>query len=151
MLVENMKRAILLLVLAVVCGLQLRAQHGADSTAFKGYLYNKEYKVYMRLNLLERDVVVTWQDLFGPLPGFLGKDGSSYCWLITDATVEGNHAELELVNDSGSDDLVATLTQVNDSTFTLRQGKGATIRVPNNGKWQKLPHQLTFIRKNQGK
>ena len=105
----------------------------------------------MRINFYDRDVVISWQELFGQLPGFLAKEGSSYCWIVTDVEVDGERAMLELVNDSGSDDLVATLTQQNDSTYVLRQGKGATMRVPNSGKWQKLPQQLTFIRKNKGK
>lgn len=132
------------------CATGLMAQQ-SDSTVFKGYLYNKEYNVYMRINFYDRDVVISWQELFGQLPGFLAKEGSSYCWIVTNVEVDGERATLELVNDSGSDDLVATLTQQNDSTYVLRQGKGATMRVPNSGKWQKLPQQLTFIRKNKGK
>ena len=140
----------MLLVAMLFCATGLMAQQ-SDSTVFKGYLYNKEYNVYMRINFYDRDVVISWQELFGQLPGFLAKEGSSYCWIVTDVEVDGERATLELVNDSGSDDLVATLTQQNDSTYLLRQGKGATMRVPNSGKWQKLPQQLTFIRKNKGK
>ena len=145
-----MRKCFLLLVAMLFCATGLMAQQ-SDSTVFKGYLYNKEYNVYMRINFYDRDVVISWQELFGQLPGFLAKEGSSYCWIVTDVEVDGERATLELVNDSGSDDLVATLTQQNDSTYLLRQGKGATMRVPNSGKWQKLPQQLTFIRKNKGK
>ncbi len=145
-----MRKCFLLLVAMLFCATGLMAQQ-SDSTVFKGYLYNKEYNVYMRINFYDRDVVISWQELFGQLPGFLAKEGSSYCWIVTDVEVDGERATLELVNDSGSDDLVATLTQQNDSTYVLRQGKGATMRVPNSGKWQKLPQQLTFIRKNKGK
>ena len=145
-----MRKCFLLLVAMLFCATGLMAQQ-SDSTVFKGYLYNKEYNVYMRINFYDRDVVISWQELFGQLPGVLAKEGSSYCWIVTDVEVDGERATLELVNDSGSDDLVATLTQQNDSTYVLRQGKGATMRVPNSGKWQKLPQQLTFIRKNKGK
>ena len=145
-----MRKCFLLLVAMLFCATGLMAQQ-SDSTVFKGYLYNKEYNVYMRINFYDRDVVISWQELFGQLPGFLAKEGSSYCWIVTDVEVDGERATLELVNDSGSDDLVATLTQQNDSTYVLRQGKGATMRGPNSGKWQKLPQQLTFIRKNKGK
>ena len=145
-----MRKCFLLLVAMLFCATGLMAQQ-SDSTVFKGYLYNKEYNVYMRINFYDRDVVISWQELFGQLPGFLAKEGSSYCWIVTDVEVDGERATLELVNDSGSDDLVATLTQQNDSTYVLRQGKGATMRVPNSGKWQKLPQQLTFISKNKGK
>ena len=119
----------------------------ADSTAFRAYIYNKEYGVYMRINFYEQDVIIPWQDLLGQLPGFLSKDGSSYCWIVTEASVDGRKAELEMVNDTGSDDLRATLEQKDDSTYVLRQGSGSTIKVPNNNKWQKLPSTLIFKRK----
>ena len=61
--------------------------------------------------------------------------------------IEGRKAELEMVNDTGSDDLRATLEQKDDSTYVLRQGNGSTIKVPNNNKWQKLPNTLVFKRK----
>lgn len=143
-------RKFLLLFTSLLLSAAATAQP-SDSTAFAGYLYNKEYNVYMRINFHQRDVIISWQELFGPLPGFLAREGSSYCWIVTDVDVDGERATLEMVNDSGSDDLTATLTQQNDSTYVLRQGKGATMRVPNNGKWQKLPQQMTFIRKNRGK
>ena len=123
----------------------------ADNTAFKGYLENQEYNVYMRINFYEQDVVISWQEMFGQLPGFLSKHDNNYCWIITDATIDGNKAELELVNDYGSEDLKATLTQENDSVFVLRQRSGSNIKVPNKGKWQKLPGTLTFLKRKTGK
>jgi hypothetical protein len=51
-----------------------------------------------------------------------------------------------MVNDYGSEDLEATLTRQNDSIYVLKQGKGSTLKVPNNSKWQKLPPILTFKR-----
>ena len=119
----------------------------ADSTAYKGYLYNQEYDVYMRINLIDQDVVISWQEIYGPLPGFLAKNNYSYCWIITDANIRGNKAYLEMVNDYGSDDLEATLIRENDSIYTLRQTSGATLKVPKNDKWQKLPTTLTFKRR----
>ena len=119
----------------------------ADSTAFKGYLYNQEYDVYMRINLYDHDVVISWQEIYGPLHGFLAKNNYSYCWIITDAEIDGNKAKLEMVNDYGSDDLTATLTRENDSIYTLRQNNGSTLKVPKKDKWQKLPATLTFKRR----
>ena len=52
-----------------------------------------------------------------------------------------------LINDPGSDDLTATLTIKNDTTYVLKQGKGSTLKVPNKGKWQKLPSEIVFIKK----
>ena len=58
-----------------------------------------------------------------------------------------SHAELVIINDTGSDDLTATLTIKNDTTYVLKQGKGSTLKVPNKGKWQKLPSEIVFIKK----
>ena len=141
-----MKKILTMACLLVLLATGMQGQQ-ADSSPFRAYIYNKEYGVYMRINFYEQDVIIPWQDLLGPLPGFLSKDGSSYCWIVTEATVAGRKAELEMVNDTGSDDLRATLEQKDDSTYVLRQGNGSTIKVPNNNKWQKLPATLVFKRK----
>ena len=54
---------------------------------------------------------------------------------------------MDLINDYGSEDLTATLTRKNDSIYVLKQESGSTIKVPNKGKWQKLPKTLEFKRK----
>ena len=111
---------------------------------FQAHIFNKEYDVYMRINFYEEDIEVPGQELYGPLPGFLGKNHNSFCWVITSAKVEGNTATLSLINDYGSEDLTATLSFHNDSTYILKQMSGSTIKVPKNGKWQKLPKTLEF-------
>jgi hypothetical protein len=81
------------------------------------------------------------------LPGYLGKLHNSFCWVITSCDIKSEkRAELQLINDFGSEDLNATLTRENDSIYVLKQGAGSTIKVPNNGKWQKLPKTLEFKR-----
>ena len=120
----------------------------ADSRPFRAYLINKEYGVYLRINLYEQDVTVPGQELYGQLPGYLGKQHNSFCWVITSCQVKGDRkAELQLINDFGSEDLTATLTCRNDSVYILKQGEGSTIKVPNKGKWQKLPKIIEFIKK----
>lgn len=110
---------------------------------FRAYLYNNEYNVYLRINFYDQDISVPGQDLYGKLPGYLGKLHNSFCWVITDCEVKDEqHAEMQLINDFGSEDLTATLTWLNDSTYELKQGTGSTIKVPNKGKWQKLPKTL---------
>ena len=84
----------------------------------------------------------------GTLPGYLGKVNNSFCWVITSCEIKSDHeATLQLINDFGSEDLTATLTRKNDSIYLFRQGAGNTIKVPNKGKWQKLPKSLEFKRK----
>lgn len=110
---------------------------------FRAYLYNNEYNVYLRINFYDQDISVPGQDLYGKLPGYLGKLHNSFCWVITACEVKDEqHAEMQLINDFGSEDLTATLTWLNDSTYELKQGTGSTIKVPNKGKWQKLPKTL---------
>lgn len=133
-------------LLAVVLFAQNPVQ-GKDSTTFKGYLYNKKYNVYIRMDFYHNNVTVPGQEIFGPLPGFFGDRQDGRKWLFTDATIKNAHtAELQITNDYGSEDLVATLTQINDSTFRLEQGKGSTIKIARNRKWVKMPDTLDFIK-----
>ena len=39
----------------------------------------------------------------------------------------------------------------NDSIYTLKQTGGSPLKVPNNGKWLKLPRVIKFKRKQQHK
>ena len=123
----------------------LRAQTG--NGPFRAYLYNNEFEVYLRINFYDQNITVPGQDLYGQLPGYLGKKNNSFAWLITSATIKGDKARLDLINDYGSEDLTATLTRKNDSIYVLKQESGSTIKVPNKGKWQKLPKTLEFKRK----
>ena len=147
MKIENdMKQIALLFFIFHLSSCPIVAQT-TDSTAFKGYLYNAEYDVYMRINFHQKDVVISWEEMYGPQPGFLAKSNTSFCWIVTDAEIDGHKAHLEMVNDYGSDDLTATLTRENDSIYTLRQTGGSTLKVPKKDKWQKLPASLTFKRR----
>ena len=47
-----------------------------------------------------------------------------------------------------SEDLTATLTAENDSLYVLKQVEGSTLKVPKEGKWQKLPSKLVLKRRN---
>lgn len=117
-----------------------------DSTIFHAYLYNNEYDVYLRINFYDEDIKVPGQDLYGALPGYLGKNHNSFCWVITAAKIDGKKASISLINDYGSEDLTATLSQKNDSVYILKQESGSTLKVPKNGKWQKLPKTLELKR-----
>lgn len=114
---------------------------------FRAYLFNIEYNVYLRINFYDEDITVPGQELYGKLPGYLAKQHNSFCWLITSSEIEGNKATLQMINDYGSEDLTATLTAESDSVFVLKQIDGSTLKVPNNGKWQKLPKTLELKRR----
>ena len=119
-----------------------------DSTAFRAYLYNNTYDVYLQINFYDENIKVPGQELYGMLPGYLGKKNNSFCWVITSAKIKDNKtATLDLINDYGSEDLTATLTRRNDSIYVLKQESGSTLKVPKNSKWQKIPKTLEFKRR----
>ena len=116
---------------------------------FKGYLYNAEYQVYLQINFYEKDVKPAGQELFGELPGYLGSKRDVRQWLITDAKVNKDRtADLSIINDYGSEDLMAKLVVENDSTYLLKQINGSTLKIVVNNKWVKLPKTLEMKRKS---
>ncbi len=141
-----MKKIIFATLLSAFC-LKLSAQ--TDSLPFKAFLVNKEYNVFMRIDFHQQDIRIPGEDFYGALPGYLGKERYTFCWPIVSAKVEQRLAKITLVNDYGSEDLTATLTQQDDTTFVLKQEDGSALKMPNNGKWQKLPKVLKFIKKQQ--
>lgn len=133
--------ATMLLLLSL---LQANAQE--KSGPFRAYLFNKEYNVFLKIDFYKQDITVPGQDLYGELPGYLSKRSNTFCWLITSVDVKENTATLQMINDYGSEDLTATLTAKSDSIFVLKQIDGGTLKVPNNGKWQKLPKTMELKR-----
>jgi hypothetical protein len=131
-------------ILLLLSLLQANAQE--KSGPFRAYLFNKEYNVFLKIDFYKQDITVLGQDLYGELPGYLSKRSNTFCWLITSVDVKGNTATLQMINDYGSEDLTATLTAKSDSIFVLKQIDGGTLKVPNNGKWQKLPKTMELKR-----
>ena len=136
-------------ILTIISSLSLTlASAQTAKPVFNAYLFNIEYNVYMKINFYQESITVPGNELYGQLPGYLGKMHNSFCWPITSAKLrDENTAEISLINDYGSEDLTATLTKENDSIYILRQIKGSTLKVPLNGKWQKLPKTLPFKRR----
>ena len=118
-----------------------------DSTIFKGYLSNNEYEVYLQINFYQNDIKVPGQEIFGTITGFLGDRKDSRKWLITNAAIEGKTAHLSIINDYGSEDLIADLTLESDGTYSLKQITGSNIKIARNRKWVKIPKKLTFMKK----
>ena len=125
--------------------LNLSAQNTVEP--FRAYLINNEYEVYLRIDFYDETITIPGQELYGELPGYLGKKNNPFCWVITSAKIQDRTAHLAMINDYGSEDLTAVLTAKNDSLYELRQVEGSTLKVPKNGKWQKLPKTLEFKRR----
>lgn len=123
---------------------------GADSTTFKGYLYNAEYQVYIDMDFYGSSVLVPQQEIFGELPGYFGAVRDNRKWPFTDAEITGpGTARLEITNDYGSEDLVATLSLNENGTYTLKQESGSTLKIAVNRKWVKIPKTLVFERRTE--
>ena len=136
-----------LITILLFCLASIGVSAQNNNGPFRAYIYNNEFDVYLRINFYEQNITVPGQDLYGQVPGYLGKKNNSFAWIITSATIKGDKAHLAIINDYGSEDLTATLTRKNDSIFILKQEAGSTLKVPNKGKWQKLPKTLEFKRK----
>lgn len=139
-----MKRILIISTVFLLSHLPLLAQ--SDCDIFRAYLFNKEYDVFLKIDLCDERINVPGQELYGSLPGYFGKRTNSFCWVITSAEIQGNKAILTMINDFGSEDLKASLTQKNDSVFILRQEEGSTLKMAQGGKWQKMPKTLELKR-----
>ena len=133
-----------LIIAAILVLTAISASAQQEKKPFRAYLYNSEYDVFLRIDFYDESITVPGQDLYGSLPGYLGKTHNTFCWLITTAKVKGHTAHIALINDYGSEDLTATLTCVNDSVYTLRQNSGSALKFPEKKSWKKLPATITF-------
>ena len=133
-------------IIAILMGfLTLPAFAQKEGEAFKGYFYNDQYEVFLRINFYDKNIKIAGQELYGELPGYLGRKSHSFCWVMVNAEIENERkASMTMINDFGSEDLEASLTRKNDSIYIFKQEKGSTVKIPKNGKWQKLPKTLEF-------
>ena len=125
----------------------LAKQKAEADGVFHTYIYNEEYQVYLDLNLYDQDIRVPNQDVFGEVPGYFGAVRDSRKWLIASAKIVGkNKAELDIINDYGSEDLTATLVyNPKDNTYLLKQTGGSRLKIVVNRKWVKIPVELVLV------
>ncbi len=116
---------------------------------FRAYLYNKEYGVFLKIDLCDESITIPDQDFYGSLPGYMGKKVNNFIWLITSAEVKGKSAKLTMINEFGSEDLIASLVRENDSLYIFRQEEGSQLKLSQKGKWQKMPKKMEFVRQKE--
>lgn len=116
----------------------------ADTIIFKTRIENKEYQVWLDIDLYKSSILIPNQEVFGKVPGYLGAKRDTRKWIIIDYSISGNTAKLTIINDYGSEDLEASLTYNGDGTYTFKQIKGSTIEIVVNNKWVKLPQKMIF-------
>ncbi len=148
-------RKIIIAMVALIATIGVCAQKPTtlpDSTLFKGYFYNNDYNIYLQLDAYRQNITVPGQDIYGEMPGYLGDTRDSRKWLFTSSKIINKSTlRLSVINDYGSEDLVATLTQKDDTTFVLKKESGSTLKIARNGKWQKLPKQISFYKRRPKK
>ena len=133
------------MLLVLFTGSFAKAQ--TEEKSFRANLHNEEFGVFFNIDLEKSELMVPGHEIYGPLAGYIGLTTNPFYWLVVDAEVKGKTATLQIVNDYGSEDLDAVLTRENDSIYILQQGKGSAIKMPEGGKWQKLPKTLILKRK----
>lgn len=116
---------------------------------FRAYLYNKEYGVFLKIDFCNESITIPDQDFYGSLPGYMGKKVNNFIWLITSAEVKEKKAKLTMINEFGSEDLIASLVRENDSLYVFRQEEGSQLKLSQKGKWQKMPKKMEFIRQKE--
>ncbi len=115
---------------------------------FDTTIRNEEYKIYIRLNLYDKNITVPGQDVLGEVDGYFGSTQSSTKWIVVASRlIDGRTAEIEVVNDYGSEDFTATLKVNDDGTYEYKKDGGSTLKFAVRGKWQKIPGNLELVRK----
>ena len=110
----------------------------------KGYYYNEEYQVYLHINTIDNDVTVPEQEIYGQLPGYFGSKRDSRLWLVLEAKPSGKKTEITVINDYGSEDFTATLSENSDGLLTMKHEHGSTYKIVVNGKYVKIPKTLVL-------
>ena len=140
-------KKIVFLIFALFIEIGMYAQKNINDSVFCTYIYNEDYKVYLDINFYDANISVPGQDIFGLVPGYFGAIRDSRKWLIASAKIIGhNRAELDIVNDYGSEDLTAILIYDKSSdTYTLKQVDGSRLKIVVDRKWLKIPSELKFV------
>ena len=100
------------------------------------------------MDFYHNNISVPFQEIYGEMPGYFGDKQDGRKWLFTNATIKDRHtAVIQIVNDYGSEDLIATLTTDDGKNFKLKQVKGSTLKIARNRKWLKMPKELDFVKR----
>ncbi len=108
-----MRRAFSVILLA--CTASLAAQG-----PWKLRLTCPQEKINLNIDLYEESITVPTMEDFGPMNGYL--NGNVYgVWTVTSFRIKDNRsATINLSNDLGSETQETLLTQLNDSTWSLK-------------------------------
>lgn len=138
-------RKLLFLLLAALAVLPAASQ---EERPFDVKISNDEYKAYIVMNLYDKNLTVPGQEVLGEVEGYIASTQSRTAWIIISSEIiDGRTAEIEVVNDYGSEDFTAVVRLNDDGTYSYRKKNGSTLKFAVRGKWQRLPATLEFVRK----
>ncbi len=138
-----MKKCLIMLILNLIM-LHIAAQ---EQKPFKSEIYNDEYKIYINMDFYDKDIIAPNNEALGKLDGYLASTQSTTEWFITSSRIINNKtAEIEVINDYGSEDFTAVIKLNDDGTYSYEKKNGSTLKFAVMGKWQKIPSSLTFTR-----
>lgn len=109
---KNMKTLLLLLFFLFNLGIK-------SQTPWKLQLSSPEEKVDFIIDLYEESIEVPSFEMFGPMNGYLA--GNIYgVWYVTSFDIKGEKAIIKVANDLGSENQKIELTQLTDSTWSMK-------------------------------
>lgn len=136
-----MRKSICICIFMMALSVHLSAQ------TLKGYYYNEEYQLYLRINADEQNIKVLGQDIYGELAGYFGSKRDGRLWLITEMERTGsNKVEVSVINDYGSEDFTATLTEDDNQVITMKHLNGSSFKIVVDRKYVKIPKVLKLKR-----
>lgn len=139
-----MKKAFALFVVCLVSALAV----AQEARPFDVEIKNDEHKIYIKMNLYDKDVTVAGQDVLGQMDGYIGSTQSTGKWfIVASRVVKEDEAEVEVVNDYGSEEFTATIKANADGTYTYNKKGGSTLKFAVKGKWQKIPGKVEMVKK----
>lgn len=99
------------------------------------------------MNLYDKNVDVPGQAVLGKVDGFIASKQSTGKWIIVSSQIKSkNEAEIEVINDYGSEDFTAVIKRNSDGTYSYTKKGGSTLKFAVRGKWQKIPGNVEFVR-----
>lgn len=134
----KMKKYLIILI-TIFVPLLMHAQ------SFKGYYYNDEYQLYLIINADSCNIEVPDQQIYGQLAGYFGSKRDSRLWLITECKrINDKKVEITVINDYGSEDFTAILTEEKEGYIKFKHKEGSTFKIVVNSKYVKIPKELVL-------
>ena len=89
--------------------------------------------------------MVPGQDIYGELAGYFSSKRDSRLWLVIECErLKKNKVEVTVINDYGSEDFTATLTEDEDGCITMKHLGGSTYKIVVNSKYVKIPKEIVL-------